>query len=97
MRVIKALILIAVAMVAIEVSMLLNELFNYYKIRVMENFKSIAFFLVLAVIAFGLIAGIGTCLYNGEYLFAAALAVVAVVLVPTAKWLWGKMLEEKAE
>ena len=63
----------------------------------MKNFKSIAFFLVLAVIAFGLIAGIGTCLYNGEYLFAAALAVVALACIPTAKWLWGKMWEEKEE
>lgn len=94
MRIIKALILFAVAMVAIEVSMLSVELFNYYKINVMKNFKSIAFFLVLAIIAFALIAGIGTCLYNGEYLFAAALVVVAVACYPTAKWVWKKMWEE---
>jgi len=60
----------------------------------MKNFKSIAFFIVLAVIAFGLIAGIGTCLYNGEYLFAAALVVVALACIPTAKWVWKKMWEE---
>lgn len=61
----------------------------------MENFKSIAFFLALVVIVFGLITGIGTCLYQGEYLFAAALIVVAVACYPTAKWVWKKMWEEK--
>ena len=57
--------------------------------------KGILFFLVLAVIAFALIGGIGTCLYYKQYQFAAALAVVAIVLVPTSKWVWKKMWSEE--
>lgn len=60
----------------------------------MKNFKSIAFFLILAIIAFGLICGIGFCIYSGQYLYTAALVVVAIACVPTAKMVWKKMWEE---
>lgn len=60
----------------------------------MKNFKSIAFFLVLAIIAFGLICGIGYCASNGQYLYTAALVVVALACIPTAKLVWKKMWEE---
>lgn len=60
----------------------------------MKNFKSIAFFLVLAIICFGLISGIGFCVSNAEYLYALALAVVIIAVIPAAKWLWKKMWEE---
>ncbi len=61
----------------------------------MKNFKSIAFFLVLAVIAFGIICGIGFTAYSGEYLYTAALVVVGIAVIPTAKELWKKMWEEE--
>lgn len=57
----------------------------------MKNFKSIAFLLILAIIAFGLICGIGYTFDNGQYLYAAALVVVAIACIPTAKWIWKKM------
>ena len=60
----------------------------------MKNFKSIAFFLILAIIAFGLICGIGFCTYSGQYLYTGALVVVAIACVPTAKMVWKKMWEE---
>lgn len=60
----------------------------------MKNFKSIAFFLILAIIAFGLICGIGFCAYSGQYLYTGALVVVAIACVPTAKMVWKKMWEE---
>ena len=60
----------------------------------MKNFKSIAFFLVLAIIAFGIICGIGFTMYSGQYLYAFALLVVGLACVPMAKWLWKKMWEE---
>lgn len=60
----------------------------------MKNFKSIAFFLVLAIIAFGLICGIGYCASNGQYLYTVALVVVALACIPTAKLVWKKMWEE---
>lgn len=60
----------------------------------MKNFKSIAFFLILAIIAFGLICGIGFCAYSGQYLYTGALVVVAIACVPTAKIVWKKMWEE---
>ncbi len=60
----------------------------------MKNFKSIAFFLVLAVIAFGLICGIYFTAYSGQYLYMAALVVVGIAVIPTAKWLWKKMWED---
>lgn len=60
----------------------------------MKNFKSIAFFLVLAVIAFGLICGIYFAAYSGQYLYTAALVVVGIAVIPTAKWLWKKMWED---
>lgn len=60
----------------------------------MKNFKSIAFFLILAIIAFGLICGIGFCAYSGQYLYTGALVVVAIACVPAAKMAWKKMWEE---
>ena len=60
----------------------------------MKNFKSLAFFLILAIIAFGLICGIGFCAYSGQYLYTGALVVVAIACVPTAKMVWKKMWEE---
>lgn len=60
----------------------------------MKNFKSIAFFLILAIIAFGLICGIGFCTYSGQYLYTGALVVVAIACIPAAKMVWKKMWEE---
>lgn len=60
----------------------------------MKNFKSIAFFLVLAIIVFGIICGIGFTVFSGQYLYTAALVVVGIAVIPTAKWLWKKMWED---
>jgi hypothetical protein len=61
----------------------------------MKNFKSIAFFSVLAIVAFGLICGIAFTVFNGEYLYAIALVVVGICVIPTAKKLWKKMWNEE--
>lgn len=59
----------------------------------MKNFKNIAFFLVLAIIVFGLIYGIGITAYYGNYFATIALIVVAVAVYPTAKAVWKKMID----
>jgi len=57
----------------------------------MKNLKSIGYFLVLALIAFGLIAATCLCASQGYWFYALCLVLAGAAAVPTAVWLWKKM------
>lgn len=50
--------------------------------------KNYFYLLMLFLYAIGTIAGIGNCIYIGEYVTAAGIAVLAVMAWPTAVNYW---------
>lgn len=59
----------------------------------MKYFKNIGILVLLFVAAFGLICGIGYCLYSGEWLYAIGVAVLGALCVPFGIKLFKKMNE----
>lgn len=55
--------------------------------------KKLLYLVILFAYVMGFIGGIGYTCYVGEYVIAAAVAVMGVLAFPTAKYFYHKMME----